>query len=153
MYLLNKSGLTTSIVADKEAAVKAIVNSPFLTGASMYQPPQSNTISFTDSNGTKRTVTISFSKTTDVSAEVLNGKIGFLRTISSNGGSHFVLVDGIDSNSQPSTSDPDNFKKHLVVDPADGTSKTLYDAIRYSLGSKMTPTLSNINPTWRCVFN
>jgi hypothetical protein len=153
MYLLNKSSISSVTDDIKREAINAIIDAGFLTGASLYSPPQSKSVSFNSS-----TYTVAFSKTSDVAAGVQNGGIGFVRIYNSSPSlSHFVLVDGVDLNSQASTSDPDNLKKHLVVDPSDGTSKTLYQAIIDSFENNnipiTTPRATNLDTNWKCLFN
>lgn len=47
--------------------------------------------------------------------------------------SHFVLIDGIDPEYKDATSGTDLLRKYLVVDPNDGMSRSLYDAMKNKL--------------------
>jgi hypothetical protein len=149
MFLLSKSGLSTVTDKNKKDALNAIINGGFITGASMYKPPQSKTISF---NG--NSIKVGFKKTTDVAAGVQNGGIGFVRIYrASPYKSHFVFVDGLNNASQAAPDDPDNLKKHLVVDPGYGTSMTLHEAIKKALGSTVTPRATDLDADWKCLFD
>ena len=65
----------------------------------------------------------------------------------------YVFVDGID------TTESDPLRKLLVVDPSDGESKTLYEAMvdRYAFekddnGRPLTPSTTQLNSNFKCVF-
>lgn len=152
MYLLHKSGISTVGDTERRAAINAIINSGFLTGALMYQPPQSHNVNF---NST--TYNIAFSRTSDVAQGILDGGIGFMRIYNSSySGSHFVLVDDFDSSAEILSDDPDGLRRHKVVDPVDGTKKTLYQAIKGCYSRKgynnISPSTAFLDSNWKCLF-
>lgn len=66
----------------------------------------------------------------------------------------YVFVDGID------TTESDPLRKLLVVDPSDGESKTLYEAMvdRYAFekddnGRSLTSSTTQLNSNFKCVFS
>ena len=153
-YMLSRSGLSTVTRANKVAALTALNSSGLFTNPdnrALRWAPQNYNISFNNS-----TIKVAYNQTTDVAAEVAQGKIGMLRFTGYNANnvfcSHFVLVDGLDNASQAAPDDPDNFKKHLCVDPSGGVSRTLHAAIKHLLGASVTPNLSHIDSQWRTVF-
>ncbi len=66
--------------------------------------------------------------------------------------SHFVLIDGIDMNYiNESASSGDYLKKYLVIDPNNGVSRSLYDAVNKKLEEKnvnASPNISHLDSTW-----
>ena len=65
--------------------------------------------------------------------------------------SHFVLIDGIDPTYKNSTSGTNLLRKYLVVDPRDGLSRSLYDAIQNKLtrcNKSGTPSISHLDASW-----
>ena len=77
----------------KFTIVTAIAGSSFFnTSGSLYYPPQSKI--FTVGNSTHN---VNFPQTSEMAADIIDGKRGFMRFKYSNA-SHFVLIDRIDSN-------------------------------------------------------
>ena len=152
MYLLQKSAISEVGNTERREAINAIIDSGFLIGANMKRPPQSHSVEF-DSN----TYTISFDKTSDVAQGILDGGIGFMRIYNSNyTGSHFVLVDDFDSDANILSDDPDGLRRHKVVDPVDGTKKTLFQAIKDCYSRKgynnISPSTAFLDSNWKCLF-
>jgi len=84
------------------------------------------------------------------------GFVQFMATLPKEGTFVFryVFVDGID------TTESDPLRKLLVVDPSDGESKTLYEAMvdRYAFekddnGRPLTPSTTQLNSNFKCVFS
>ena len=153
MHLLSR--LSDTITDElKEDVVTIIAGSGFFNDAGeIYLPPQSQSVTV---DGTS--YTIGYSKTADIAARILEGKTGFVQFMATlpkgTFVSHYVFVDGID------TTESDPLRKLLVVDPSDGESKTLYEAMvdRYAFekddnGRPLTPSTTQLNSNFKCVFS
>lgn len=143
MQLLNQ--MNTEVDDDlRKEAVEAIASSGFFTSEGfIYNPPQSKSVTVNS-----RSYTIGYQTTSDLAAEIMNGKTGYVR-IKYGNASHYVFVDGINE------SETDHLKKLLVVDPSDGLSKNLYEAMKdsYRLNGYSNTIPSTAHLTVKCVFD
>ena len=127
----------------RKDAVEAIASSGFFTSEGwIYNPPQSQSVTVNSES-----YTIGYQTTSDLAAEILNGKTGYVH-FEYGRASHYVFVDGINRN------ETNHLKKLLVVDPSDGLSKNLYEAMEdsysYNGYSNITPSTTHL--TLKCVF-
>lgn len=155
MGLLYEDFNTVVTDNDKNSAINTIISAGFHNSAGLlYSGAQERTVSYNSASYKIAITPMSdFTESADA-GDLTMVRIYFAYTLA-NGTttytSHFVLIDGIDPTYKNSTSGTNLLRKYLVVDPRDGLSRSLYDAIQNKLtrcNKSGTPSISHLDASW-----